>query len=262
MPKVTDIKAYWREIAQKAGLDEESFKQVSGVIDNDKFAKAFTDNFKPLPDYSADLDQVRDKAKADKDAEYAEWHQKEMAKYNEFVKGIDELNWYRQNYGGQRQDPKPGESQTMTQADIDKLVDAKLNTVLNDTLTRRDAAVLDLLEVREFHMDKFKSPLNVKAFESAWKEHPEWGGSLKQAYKSFVEPDVQKAETAEWEAKIKQAREEGIRDGFSRKQLPTDHQSNQFSPFFDRKEDVAKMTEREQESHSRESFFAGLREGK
>src|SRR6266566_1001179 len=177
MPKVNDIKAYWKEIATKAGLGEDELKQVTGVLDNDKFAKAFSDGFKPLPDYSHDLDDVRARAKAEKDQEYKEWYEKEQQKYNDYLQGLDELKWYRQAYPRQNNDSnhQNGEPKPLSQDEIDKLVDAKLKTVLNETLTRRDSAVLDLLDVREFHMNKFKSPLDVKAFESAWKEHPEWG---------------------------------------------------------------------------------------
>lgn len=260
MPKVNDLKAYYRDIAAKAGLSEDEQKQALALMDNDKFARAFSDGFKPLPDYSHDLDDVRTKAKADKDAEYQDWFAKEQQKYNEFVKGLDELDWYRKTYPRNGSEDPNGKG-TLTQNDIDKLVDAKLATVLNETLSRRDSAVLDLLDVREFHMGKFKQPLDVKAFEAAWKEHPEWGGSLRQAYKSFVEPEVQKANEAEWKAKADARYEEGVRDGFTRRQIPTDHQPKIFSPLYDRKEDVSKMTDNEQDRHSRESFFEGLREG-
>lgn len=259
MPKVSDIKAYTRDVFAKAGLGDEATKQVLAAMEDDKFQKAFTDHFKPLPDYSHDLDDVRNRTKVEKDQEYREWFDKEQLKYSEYQASLDELQGYRQKFPNNQPPPK-GDAPAMTQEQIDKLVEAKLTTTLNDVLGRRDSAVLDLLEVREFHMQKFKSPMDVKSFETAWKEHPEWGGSLKQAYKSFVEPEVKKAEEADWNAKIEAKYQEGIRDGYSRKAVPTDHQSKTFSPFFDRKEDVAKLGEQDQEKHSREAFFEGLRE--
>lgn len=263
MPKVNDIKAYWKEIATKAGLQGDDLQKVTSVIDNDQFAKVFSEGFKPLPDYSHDMDDVRSRTKAEKDQEYKEWYDKEKVKYNEFVDGLNELDWYRKTYPRNNETEKSGNSpgnKPMTQEDIDKLVDAKLQTTLNDVLTRRDSAVLDLLEVREFHMGKFKKPLDVKSFESAWKEHPEWGGSLKVAYKSFVEPDVRKAEEEEWTAKAEKRYQEGVRDGYTRKSMPTDSQPKTFSPMFERNESVDKMSESEQERHSREAFFDGLRD--
>lgn len=260
MPKVQDVKAYTKDVFTKAGLGDEVLQKVLGAFDDEKALKAFTDNFKPLPDYSHDMDDVRNKTKAEKDQEYAEWFDKENKKYSEYLASLNELEGYRKQFPNNRTDNTPVESKGMTQAEIDKLVDAKLQTTLNDVLGRRDSAVLDLLDVREFHMNRFKQPMDVKAFEAAWKEHPEWGGSLKQAYKSFVEPEVKKAEEADWNAKIEAKYQEGIRDGFSRKQMPTDHQSKMFSPMFDRKEEVGKLSEGDQERHSREAFFEGLRE--
>ena len=260
MAKVQDVKAYTRDVFTKAGLGDEVLQKVLGAFDDDKALKAFTDNFKPLPDYSHDMDDVRNRTKAEKDQEYKDWFDKEQQKYNEYLAGLQELDGYRKQFPNANHNQNSDEGKGMTQEQIDKLVDAKLQTTLNDVLSRRDSAVLDLLEVREFHMNKFKSPMDVKAFESAWKEHPEWGGSLKQAYKSYVEPEIKKAEETEWNAKIEAKYQEGIRDGFSRKQLPTDHQSKTFSPFFDRKEEVGKLSEGDQERHSREAFFEGLRE--
>jgi hypothetical protein len=275
MPKINDYKAYARDAFAKAGLGDDVLKQVLGAFDDEKTLKAFTDHFKPLPDYSHDMDDVRNRTKTEKDQEYQEWYQKEQQKYNEYVQALNELQYYRQAFnqaqpGTQAQPgfqtgtitnniPTPNHQPQMTQQDMEKLMDARLQTVLSDTLSRRDNAVLDLLDVREQHMNTFKKSLDVKAFENAWREHPEWGGSLRQAYKSFVEPDMEKAREAEWAAKLDQKYQEGIRDGFSRRQLPTDNTSKIFSPFFDRKEDVAKMDEAAQERHSREAFFDELR---
>lgn len=266
MPKVTDIKAYWREIAAKAGLEGKDLEQVSAVLDNDKFAKAFTDGFKPLPDYSHDLDDVRNKTKADKDKEYDNWFKTEKAKYenNERIWAQQRaaLSKYEEVFGpiDVNNPPNPGDpnrgGKVLSQDDIDKLVETKLQAVL----THRDQAVMDLMDVREFHMDKFKKSFDTKAFEAAWKDHPEWGGSLKLAYQQFVAPEIEKIKEADVEARIKAAREEGIRDGYSRRALPTDHQSKEFSPMFDRKEEVAKLSDADQDRHSREEFFKGLRE--
>lgn len=266
MPKVTDIKKYWRDTAAKSGLDEDSIKQVETLFDTKPEAlKAFTDGFMPLPNYSHDLDDVRTKTKADKDKEYADWFAKEQQKYGEFVAGIDKLKKYEEIYGALdiTNPPNPNDNpnrvgpKAMTQEEIDKLVETKLSTVL----AHRDTTVVELMEVREFHMEKFKKSLDTKAFEAAWKEHPEWGGSLKSAYEKFVAPDIKVIEVADVDRRIKEAREEGLRDGYSRRSLPTDTANKEFSPLFDRKADIDKMTGSEQESHSRNAFFDGLREG-
>jgi len=264
MPKITDIKAYTKDVFTKAGLGDDVLKQVLATFDDDKALKAFTDGFKPLPDYSHDLDDVRTKTTAAVDAKHQKIYEENLAKYNEYVTGLDKLKEYEDTYGPldvTHPNPNPAlGGKTMTTEEINELVQTKLTTALNDTLGRRDSAMLDLLDVREFHMTKFKTGLDVKAFEAAWKEHPEWGGSLKIAYEKYVEPEVKKLTDADIDARIKAAREEGIRDGYSRRQLPTDSAAKEFSPMFDRKADIDKMDEAAQERHSREAFFAGLTE--
>lgn len=257
MPKVTDIKAYWREIAAKSGLGEDELKQVTSVLENDKFAKALTDNFKPLPDYSHDLDDVRNRTKAEKDKEYADWFKQEQEKYNEYMLGLQELEALRR---GQTPPGRTPGSEAMTQEQIDKLVEAKLQAQLESVLGRRDQAFLAFRDADFDHMKRFNKPMDRVAFEKAWKEHPEWGGELFNAYEKWISPEVEKAREAEWNAKVEQRYQEGLRDGYSRRALPTDHSSKTFSPLFDRKEDVAKLGERAQEDHSRNAFFEGLRE--
>lgn len=269
MPKVNDLKAYYREIAAKAGLSEEEMKQVTAALDNEKFAKAFGESFKPLPDYSHDLDDVRSKTRAEKDKEYKDWAAAEMEKFNKNYQATlahqEKVRQYEAIYGPLTDNPNPNplnpnptnpNGTALTKEDIDRLLETRMNEVLQ----RRDASVLELMDIREQHMNTFKKSLDTKAFEAAWKEHPEWGGSIKQAYKNFMEPDLEKAREAEWAAKLAAAREEGIRDGYTRRALPVDHQSKQFSPLFDRKEDVGKLSDSAQEQHSKEAFMEGLRE--
>src|SRR5215471_824980 len=103
MPKVNDIKAYWKEVANKAGLSEDEMKTVAGVLDNDKFAKAFNDGFKPLPDYSHDLDDVRNRTKAEgeqgaKDA-VQKYYESQKANFDEYLRVIDGYKKYQELYG-------------------------------------------------------------------------------------------------------------------------------------------------------------------
>jgi hypothetical protein len=270
MPKVNDLKAYFRELATKSGLGEEFSKQLEAALDN----KQFTDGFVPRPDYSHDLDSVRDrtyKEYMEKDGKAAkDFHAQELEKFNQYIAGLDELKRYRETYGALDGNGNGGggnvNTGTLSKEELAKMgfVDKDtFQTMLTEVLGRRDNAVLDLLDVRERHMGVFKKALDVKAFNEEWNKHPEWGGSLKIAYDKYVETDLKKIETDAWEAKIAAAREEGVRDGYSRRSLPTDKGGQEFtSPMFNRQTDIDKMSEPEQEKHSREAFFAGFREGK
>lgn len=257
MAKVNDVKAYWKELAQKNGIKEETLTPFLEAFDKDEsFRKTFTDNFKPLPDYSHDLDQVRDRTAKETDAKYQEWYQEEQRKYAVYLDAEAKIKKYQEKYGElDNAEVKNVVTQTgLTEADVRRL--------MQETLMPRDNAYMDLLEVREQHLGTFKKPLDTKAFEQAWKDHPEWGNSMKVAYKSFVEPDMEKIREAEFNDRLQKKYDEGLRDGFSRRSLPSDSASKTFSPMFDRKEDIAKMTERDQESHSRQAFFDGLRDQK
>lgn len=265
MPKVTDYKAYFKEIATKAGLKDDVIQQVIG---DDNAFKAFTDGFKPLPDYSHDLDDVRNRTKTEtqqaKDAEYADWYKKEQTKYGEFVSVVDQYKKYKEVYGDldpnfqpslDPANPNPVRGKVMTQEEIKQL----MATELNETLTRRDNAYLTFLDLREQHLATFGKPLDRKAFETAYKDHPEWG-DLQSAYNSWTGPEMDKIREAKSKAEADRRYEEGVRDGFSRRAVPADSQPKTFSPLFDQKAEVTKLSEREQESHSRSAFFEGLRE--
>lgn len=254
MPKVNDIKAYWQELAKKNGLDEETTKVFTEALDKDAVKKAFSEGFKPLPDYSHDLDTVRERTRQEKDAEYQKWYEGEQAKYQEYLKAEERLKQYEAKFGTIDAGNPPSAGKVgLTREELDQ--------ILEQRMAQRDSAYMDLLEIRESHLGTFKKPLDVQAFEKAWKDNPNWGSSMKAAYKFFTEPDMEKIREAEFESKLKQRYDEGVRDGWSRKSLPVDSASKEFSPMFDRKEDVLKMTERDQERHSREAFFEELRGG-
>jgi len=257
MPKVNDIKAYWKELAQKGGIDDETMAPFLEALDKkENFRKAFTENFKPLPDYSHDLDEVRDKATKSTEDKYKEWYDQEQVKYAEYLKAEAELKKYREKHG--TLEGVNVNTTGLTKEEVQKMLEEQMG----QRLQQRDGAYMDLLEIRESHLGTFKKPLEVKAFEAAWKEHPEWGNSMKTAYKSFVEPEMDKIREADFTARLQQKYDEGLRDGHSRRSLPTDSASKTFSPLFDRKEDIGKMTEREQENHSRQAFFDGMRDQK
>src|SRR5262252_3860872 len=117
MPKVNDIKAYWKEVANKAGLSEDEMKTVAGVLDNDKIAKAFNDGFKPLPDYSHDLDDVRNRTKVEGDQSAKDavqkYYESQKANFDEYLRVIDGYKKYQELYGDLG-NPNPNGNQPTT----------------------------------------------------------------------------------------------------------------------------------------------------
>ena len=259
MPKITDRAAYVRKLAADAGFKDAELEQVVKALEH----KAFTDGFMPVPDYSHDLDEVRARTKQEVESGYQKWHQDEVKKFEQNDKvwreTQDLITKYKTTYGeldNPNPNPPNGVKPSMTAEEIKKMFDEQMT----DMLARRDRATLDLMSIREDYMDRFKKRLNVDSFEKAWKEHPEWGMSMSIAYEKYIADDVKKLQESEFESKLKAKYEEGLRDGHSRRHLPSDSAARDFSPIFDRDTKIADLSESEQERHSREAFMNGYTE--
>jgi len=254
MAKINDVKAYWREQAAKAGLDADTLKQVEPFLDNPAFLKPLTDGFKPIPDYSADLDATRARAVQETEGRFKTWFDGEQQKYQHYTTVIDEHTKYKEKYGALE---NPGGGGGNGGGGGDGGGGGMTREELEQIFARRDANALDYMDIRERHMLDFKKPLDRKAFETFAKEHPEYQ-SLGAAYEKFVEPETTKLKDADVQRKMDERYQEGLRDGASRRGLPTSTGSREFSPLMDQKQDVLKLSEREQDQHSRESFLAAL----
>lgn len=264
-----DLKAYWKEIAGKAGLSAEEAAQVEGLLGNDKVAKAFEQGFKPLPDYSRDLDSVRDRTRKELEdkhkAELAKWEEyaaKQEPKYQEYLKGLTKLQQYQTLYGEleggdrYRQDQQRGD--VLTKTEVQAMLKEQFDALAAQQRAR-EASYLDYFDISRDYERTFKKPFDQAAFQQFMEQRPDLkGAGMRLAYKEFVGPDADKAKEAEWQAKMDARYQEGIRDGASRKVTPTGHTPKTFSPLLDRKTEVAKMGDFEQESHSREAFLAAL----
>src|SRR5258708_5341936 len=99
MPKVTDLKAYWSELAKKNGIDDETLKPILEAMEKENVRKAMEAGFRPQPDYSADLDAVRDRTKKEKDDQYQTWYDEEQKKYAEYVAKIGLVDEYEKRFG-------------------------------------------------------------------------------------------------------------------------------------------------------------------
>ena len=264
-----DLKAYWKEIAGKAGLSAEEAAQVEGLLGNANVAKAFEQGFKALPDYSRDLDSVRDRTRKELEdkhkADVAKWEEyaaKQEPKYQEYLKGLTKLQQYQTLYGEldgttrYRDDRATGE--TLTKAEVQAMLKEQFDQLAAQQ-RQREAGYLDYFDISRDYERTFKKPFQQEAFQKFMEERPDLkGAGMRLAYKEFVGPDAEKVREAEWQAKMDARYQEGIRDGASRKVAPTGHTPKTFSPLLDRKTDVAKMGDFEQERHSREAFLNAL----
>lgn len=253
---MADIKSYWKEIAAKAGIDATKLGEVEALLADPVVGKLFEEKFKTLPDYSRDLDATRDKTKKDTEDGFRNWYATNVEKPWATMKTKAEMmDKYKELYGDlddQNPPNKKPEQTAMTKEELAELLDARLK--------QRDAATLDLLDIRERHMTTFKKGLPVKDFEKAWMEHPEWGNSMTMAYDKYVEPEIMKIRDSETTQKIEDEVQKRLADLASRKGIPLDNGPKVFSPLFDQKQDLSKLSSQDQERHSREEFFKGFNE--
>jgi hypothetical protein len=264
-----DLKAYWKEIAGKAGLSTEEVSQMEAMLGNEKVAKAFEQGFKPLPDYSRDLDSVRDRTRKELEdkhktdlAKWEEYAAKQEPKYQEYLKGLTKLQQYQTLYGelegGDRYRQDRVQGDVLTKAEVQAMLKEQADQLAAQQ-RQREAGYLDYFDISRDYERTFKKPFQQEAFQQFMETRPDLkGAGMKLAYKEFIGPDAEKTREAEWQAKMDARYQEGIRDGASRKVTPTGHAPKTFSPLLDQKTDVKKMSEFEQERHSRESFLAAL----
>lgn len=259
MAKVTDLKTYWNEKAAKAGLDPQ---QAAALAENPAFMSMLNQDFKPIPDYSHDLDETRTRAEAAKMAEYNDWFTKTKGQFDHYTAEVARLKAL-----GITVDPAAGNGGNGNGGGTAGMTPEQIDALLQDRLMKFGANIrgqiqagMEYGEIRELHFGEFKKPLDRTAFEAAWKAHPEWGGSLSQAYNAFTEPEREATRKAQYEAAITAAREEGRRDGFSQRNMPADARDKEFRPFFSVDKTITSLGKAEQENLARHEFMAGLRE--
>jgi len=261
MAKVDDYKTYWLDVAAKAGIPEDKAKAIAEHLGDEAIAKAFKQNFKALPDYSYDLDQVRDRTKADTTAEatakakafYDDWWKNtgEPA-YLESVRVADDYRKYRELYGDLNNDGSNNGKPTppsFSREDADKMI--------AERLAAHDAAYVGLtkgaMKIAVQHFKDYGEVLNPDELEKFANENKL--GDLNSAYEAYVKPRAEEKAKEKHEAELAAAREEGAREALSRHKLPADSKPREYvNPFLSTTE-VPKDTN--PEAFSRDSFMEG-----
>lgn len=252
-----EAKKYFEGLAQKSGLPAEKVAGIMQALDDEATGKLVLDAFVPRPEFSRGLDEA--KAKVD---EITRWHQeKALPAYETNKRGAALLQQYIEKYGD-----IATAAEAAVAAEGTGLTKAQVQELLNAALKERDSAYVGLTKTavrssQDYFM-RFKEPLPVDELE---KYALEKGLSLDAAYKEFIEPKVQAQTTAEWEQKLKAAREEGARDALSKVHTPLDGRPRDATkphPFWDRKEVPQGTTEQDQDRSSRDAFYTGWEEPK
>ena len=166
---MADMKLYWQELAKKAGLPEEKAKAVLEALGDEAVAKAFNEGFKALPDYSRDLDRVRDETKASTAAtvkgEYDKWYQETaLPAYQANLQGVETLKKYQATYGP-LDDAAANAASNGNRPNPDVLTKKEFE----EALRSRDQMYVNLTKtatrIATDYYHRFKEPLDVDAVE-------------------------------------------------------------------------------------------------
>jgi hypothetical protein len=254
MAKIEDYKAYWLDLAAKAGVPADKAQAMADQMGDESVARALKQGFKAIPDYSHDLDDVRDRTKAEAISEakafYDNWYKTtgEPA-YLEHQKVANDYKRYKDLYGDL--DGTGGSNGT----NGSRPTKEEIESLINDRLAARDQAYAGLtktamtLSVRHFkEYNEVLDPDDLEQFANKNKF-----SDLKTAYDAYVRPKAEARQAADIDAKIKAAKEEGAREALSRHKLPTDSKPREYTNPFQSKEVVPKDVD--PDSFSRDSFL-------
>lgn len=207
-----NVKEYAAQVAKDAGLQDDAAKAFIDSFGNEKLAKAFEDRMLAQSDYSRNMDALR-KEKAD----VAKYYQDQVAittRNQEVVNEYDtQVKRYKEIYG---ELDGTGKASVDTSNFIDK-------KTFDETLAKQGQDYLSLLETgmqcAGDYIYRFKEPLDVPKLKQFAIES---GLPLKLAYEKFIEPKVKEIDGVLLADKLKKAREEGVTEGLSKRDNPTD----------------------------------------
>lgn len=252
----TDWKKYWQELAAKKGIPAEKVQAIAEVLGDEAVAGAFSEGFKTLPDYSRDLDKVRDewKPKAEKADQWEKWYNEQgKPAYETNLAGIKALQKYQELYGALPEgdvapSPKPNGQVS------NGLTKEELTKALQEQAASFVALTKQATRISAQHLSEWKEPLDFDQLEKFAVEGRY--ADLNQAYKDFIEPRRTERQQKEFDDKLKQRYEEGLREGRSRAEVPGSGggEPSEPHPFFDRKQPAEKLSPSQAEEAARASF--------
>ncbi len=235
-----DVKQYIDQLAQTAGLSQEEKDNLLKVAANEKFAKGLEENILLRSDYSRNMDAL--KSEKDKAArEWQDYYQKELQRVASDKKTLDDyaakVQAYEQQYGTLENGTPvvhAVQADFLKKEDVDKMLQQQQQSMLT---------VVKWVGQKPLeHYKQFGEPMDLSAVE---KLAIDKGLSLDQAYSEYSRPLIEAKQSADVEAKIKAAKEEGAREFASTHKMPIDARPREHHLIFDRKQDVQPVSERE-----------------
>lgn len=241
-----DLKKYLTDITKSAGASEAETQALLGVLSNDKLAKALGDDIQRHDEFSRSMDQLRTQQK-EFEAKQAEWTTWYEGAVQQDTTRQQQLDAYRQRFGeldaNANGNPNGNPYGNPSGFDPSKYVSRDdYQKAIQEAETRALGTAVqvskELTRCSQDYFIKFGKPLDVDAFE---KFALESRLPLRNAYDSFIAPEVKAKTDAEFEAKLRAAKEEGAREALSKHNLPTEAQHTEPHVLFEAiNRDVAK----------------------
>lgn len=199
---------YFKQLFTEAGIDDATAGTVLTHFTNPKVADKVNGVLKiAQDDYNAQLGRV--KAAEDRVKQYNDWYGTASKQHSD---AMTELATLKAAGNGGYQEPQ--------QIDTSKFISKDdLAKFAMDQSARTAGVIKTVGRLASRHAAKFQEELDVDALE---KIATEKGLPLETAYNELIAPREEAKRNADFEAKIKAAREEGGREALSRHKLPVD----------------------------------------
>lgn len=237
-----DVTAYLESLAQTAGLADEDKAALKKVLSNQKFAEEVGKGIKRQDEFSRGMDDIRTQAQkleADKKS-WTDWYQNAVARDAEREEELQRL--------------KAGTTTASTTTATTSAANGGLTKKeLEEAQGRMVQIIKQMGRVSSRHAAQFHEELDVDAVEKIALEK---GLTVDKAYEEYVAPRVKELQEQSFAEKLKAAREEGLREGLSKRDVP-DEGSKSFHPLFGHSKAVevsGKLTDAQRADRFAEAF--------
>jgi len=224
------VKEYYEGLLKKAGVADDKRQAILTALDDENVTKVLNEDMVAprlrQDDYSRNMDAL----KSDKE-KWGKFYQDTITwKANEQER-IAQLEALAQQNGHDPNGNANGGQQTVLTTEALTALDKKYD----ERMKSQEQNFLSLLEgvgdITSDYVVRFKEKPDLGAIKKIAIEKQM---SLTQAYNEYIAPRVQAMQTADFDARLKAAREEGAKDALSKQGLPGITAPRDFHPLLDR----------------------------
>lgn len=262
-----EAKAHFKKLT--SGLTKEQQDALATALENESFADEVAKGFMLQADYSRSKNEVAAERKKQEEEVQAKW--KELNDWYASQKPIyDQAAAIYQDYTKIRealgqpagQGPQTQQTQT-TGGQMPYLTVDQARKLLEENNLQLGQGVgtlvKDAVKISNDYHKRFGEYPDIDAFDDYLAQQRKTDPSLTVmgAYRSWIEPKVEERRTAEFDRKLKEAKEEAVRDYASKHHIPVDTAGpKEYSPAWDpKRHDLAKLNPEQQEENARNGFF-------